>query len=178
LTSAPPAKLIGSLTSAPPAKLERLGQEQERERENIAEDHLPLVDLVAASKNNLRVTRATLGKGTLQELRGTSAAIVFDCDPSARRVVLPCSDVEEFRNHLEVHHATQSHIDEEYVLTLCLRSFKITTAWSGQCGWLSVTSSLLRREIPCAGTQIFPSSRECLARQPCINVTLLGRQIW
>ena len=88
---------------------ERLAKEQEREKKNIAKDHHPLVDFIAASASNLRVTHATLGQGTLHELRGTSAAIVFDCDPSARRVVLPCSDVEEFRTHLEVHHATQSH---------------------------------------------------------------------
>ena len=87
---------------------ERLAKEQKRERKNIAKDHLPLLDFIAASESNLRVTHATLGQGKLRELRGTSAAIVFDCDPSAP-VVLPCSDVEEFRTHLEVHHATQSH---------------------------------------------------------------------
>ena len=88
---------------------QRLAEEEQRGKRNKIEDHFPLVDFVAASKKNLRVTHATLGKGTLHELRGVSAAIVFDCDPCVRRVVLPCSDVEEFRNHLEMHHAMQSH---------------------------------------------------------------------
>jgi len=50
-----------------------------------------------------------LGQGTLQELRGVSAEVIFDSDSSSAPVVVPCSDVEEFRTHLEVHHATQSH---------------------------------------------------------------------
>ena len=33
---------------------ERLAKEQEREKKNIADDHLPLVDFIAASESNLR----------------------------------------------------------------------------------------------------------------------------
>ena len=87
---------------------QRLAEEEQRGKRNEIKDHLPLVDFVVNSEN-VRVTHATLGKGMLQELRGVLAVIIFDCDPSARRVVLPCSAVEELRHHLEVHHATQSH---------------------------------------------------------------------
>ena len=88
---------------------QRLAEEEQRGKRNKINDHFPLVDFVVASECNLRVTHATLGKGTLQELRGVSAEVIFDSDSSSAPVVVSCSDLEEFQNHLEVHHATQSH---------------------------------------------------------------------